>query len=170
MDDPIVNRALPEEQPDLGPWSPAALARRALADLATIAEAMRQRRLSPPQILDALWRQSEQWRQYGAALPANAALSVLRQLPGLRFFDAFDDWRSRYFAVDPQVDGIDASGGDDERREWWRRAKALEDWLERYGGTWCAETAVRAVEREFAIRTLEDTENAGDPDRQARSI
>jgi len=121
---------------------------RARRDLAEIAEAMRGRRREPREILAALARQAQLWRESGADLPAGAALTALRQLPGLTGYDALADWRERWANIDPEAEGIDADG-DGERREQARRALVLSDWLRDHAGTASAEAAVRAVERDI---------------------
>jgi len=147
---PILQPVHTAHHPGSGPFLPAALASRALADLAAIAEAMHARRRDPHEIAHALLRSAALHRQAGAALPANIVLVTLRQLPGLSDYDPLADWGERWADVDPDslADGIDASGGDDDRRAWGRRALLLADWLRDNAGTASTEAAVRAVERE----------------------
>lgn len=137
------------QTPATGPWAPAALTRRAMADLTAIAEAMYARRRAPHQIGDALLRQAELHRQDGAELPADVVLCVLRQLPGLAGYDPLADWQQRWSGSDPEAEGIDASGGDDERREWARRHHILSHWFRENAGTASAERKARAIEQEI---------------------
>ncbi len=131
-----------------GPWPAPALRLRALADLAAIATDMHGRQREPHEIGHALARQSALWRQRGASLPPDAALTVIRQLPGLCTYDPLEDWQRRWANVDPDslAEGIDADGNT-ETREWTRRALTLANWLRARAGTASAEAAVRAVER-----------------------
>jgi hypothetical protein len=115
---------------------------------------MQARQRDPHEILHVLLRQAILWRDYGAPLPANAALAVLQQLPGLANYDPLAEWQAGLRGTGAELaEGIDP-GGSEEEQERRRRALVLADWLRYRAGTDIAERVVIAAER-IVITELE---------------
>ncbi len=131
-----------------GPWSPTLLVRRALRDLTDIATSMFDRHGDPREIEQALARQCGLWREYGAPLPDETPLTIIRQLPG------FADWHYLN-GIDPDSLADDIETPSTIECERHRRAYVLADWLQRHAGSDIAERVVKAAMR-VALADLEE--------------
>src|SRR5262245_52004764 len=144
MDTPMLSALDTGTQPS-GPWAPARLGQRALADLRETAERLDALDRPTYDVLMALLRRAQLYRQLGSDLPSDITLRTLRQLPGLSEYDPLANWQKRMRHLPAHVaDTIEMPC--DVERERRRRANVLADWLGCWAGSDLAERVVCAVE------------------------
>jgi hypothetical protein len=136
------------------------LGSRAIDELRDLAAQLHGREMDTFDILLACGRRATLLSRLGATLPADAALSAVRELLGLERWDPLANWSARLEAaagIDPEslVQGIPDE--DMERVHLRRRAVALADWLREHGGSPIAEEVVYAAEA-VCCRHLEEGE------------
>jgi hypothetical protein len=125
----------------------AVVRQRVRTDLVGLAADLHRRQLEPFDILLVVLRRTELHRQLGADIPADAALRVVRRLPGLSAWQPMDDWQRYITEADPDelIAGLESPEMEEEKRS--RRAHALADWLRVRAGSLIAEEIVAAAER-----------------------
>jgi hypothetical protein len=146
--------SLASDTPEIKPHGATSLPRelilrlRGRRELAELAQDLLQRGISPFGILMEVHRRFCQMRLAGTPLAPDAALAVVRALPGLAEWDAMDTWQKGVEAADPHAlaDGIEVEVISEQIQERRRRAGVLSTWLTVHADSPLTEQMVAACE------------------------
>jgi hypothetical protein len=142
-----------------GSWSGRRLGEKALTDLREQAKLLFSCGVPPYEVSHAVLRLAELHRQFGADLPPDITLQVMRELPGLAEWNPLADWQTQIRQLPANIaDSIELP--DDAEHDRRRRAYVLADWLRSNAGSALAERIVCAA-HEIALQEVNHGTDAG---------